>query len=133
MNLPTSSSFIIGNDNESELDLSTKVSILPQMDHPLLGAYEACMKTYETSRMIRQAGRSVFGKELKHARKELGMTVREMGSVVGTTGALINQIETSSRSILKLEQIKKIVELCLKGKLHSDQKADSKMEDGYER
>ena len=98
------------------------------MDHPLLGAYEACMKTYETSRMIRQAGRSVFGKELKLARKNLGMTVREMGSVVGTTGALINQIETSSRSILKLEQIKKIVELCLKERM------DSKNEGGgYER
>jgi DNA-binding XRE family transcriptional regulator len=98
------------------------------MDHPLLGAYETCMDAYERSRMLRQAGRAVFGKELKLARKNLGMTVREMGSVVGTTGALINQIETSSRSILKLEQVKKIVELCLKGK------ADSRNEEGgYER
>jgi DNA-binding XRE family transcriptional regulator len=94
------------------------------MDHPLLGAYETCMDAYERSRMLRQAGRAVFGKELKLARKNLGMTVREMGSVVGTTGALINQIETSSRSILKLEQVKKIVELCLKGK------ADSRNEEG---
>lgn len=62
------------------------------------------------------------------------MTVREMGSVVGTTGALINQIETSSRSILKLDQVKKIVELCLSGKQDSKQKADSRSEgEGYER
>jgi DNA-binding XRE family transcriptional regulator len=104
------------------------------MDHPLLGAYEACMEAYERSRMLRQAGRAVFGKELKLARKNLGMTVREMGSVVGTTGALINQIETSSRSILKLDQVKKIVELCLNGKHQSEQKADSRSEgEGYER
>jgi DNA-binding XRE family transcriptional regulator len=96
------------------------------MDHPLLGAYESCMEAYERSRMLRQAGRAVFGKELKQARRELGMTVREMGSVVGTTGALINQIETSSRSILKLEQVKKIVELCLQERNPSKQKADSK-------
>ena len=100
------------------------------MDHPLLGAYEACMEAYERSRMLRQAGRAVFGKELKLARKNLGMTVREMGSVVGTTGALINQIETSSRSILKLDQVKKIVELCLLEKNPSKQKADSRNEAG---
>lgn len=40
------------------------------------------------------------------------MTVRELGERIGVTGSLINQIEVNSKSILKKEQVEKIIELC---------------------
>jgi hypothetical protein len=41
------------------------------------------------------------------------MTVRELGEKIGVTGSLINQIEVNSKSILKKEQVEKIIELCV--------------------
>jgi hypothetical protein len=41
------------------------------------------------------------------------MTVRELGERIGVTGSLINQIEVNSKSILKKEQVEKIIELCV--------------------
>jgi len=40
------------------------------------------------------------------------MTVRELGDKIGVTGSLINQIEVNSKSILKKEQVDKVIELC---------------------
>jgi hypothetical protein len=51
------------------------------------------------------------------------MTVRELGERIGVTGSLINQIEVNSKSILKKEQVEKIIELCLaslKPKIHTN-------------
>ena len=97
-----------------------------KLDHPLVGAYEACMATYEESRNLRQQGRYVFAKHLRETRSVLGMTCRQLGSSIGVTGQLISQIETTAKSILNREQVQKIVDLCLKEKLHSAQSQDSK-------
>jgi len=40
------------------------------------------------------------------------MTVRQLGDKIGVTGSLINQIEVNSKSILKKEQVDKVIELC---------------------
>lgn len=97
-----------------------------KIDHPLIGAYEACMSTYEESRKLRQGGRGVFAKQLRQTRAMLGMTCRELGFAIGVTGQLISQIETTAKSILDREQVQKIVNLCSKEKPRSAQNQDSK-------
>jgi hypothetical protein len=42
----------------------------------------------------------------------LRLTVRELGDKIGVTGSLINQIEVNSKSILKKEQVEKVIALC---------------------
>jgi hypothetical protein len=56
------------------------------------------------------------------------MTVRELGERIGVTGSLINQIEVNSKSILKKEQVDKVIGLCYKEKRPYRQKQDSKSE-----
>jgi DNA-binding XRE family transcriptional regulator len=82
------------------------------LEHPLVGAYEACMSAYETSRGIRQQGRNTFAINLKETRARLGLTCRQLGAKIGVTGQLISQIETTAKSILSREQVELIVELC---------------------
>ena len=82
------------------------------MKHPLYEAYESCMTAYEQSRYIRSIGRKTFANQLRETRKKIGMTVRELGDKIGVTGSLINQIEVNSKSILKKEQVDKVIELC---------------------
>ena len=104
-----------------------------KLDHPLVGAYEACMSAYETSRGIRQQGRGVFATHLKETRSFLGLTCRQLGAKIGVTGQLVSQIETTAKSILSREQVQMIVELC-KEKHLSAQNKDSKSEaEGLER
>jgi hypothetical protein len=55
------------------------------------------------------------------------MTVRELGERIGVTGSLINQIEVNSKSILKKEQVDKVIGLCYKEK-RPYKKQDSKSE-----
>lgn len=83
------------------------------MKHPLEEAYDSCMMAYEQSRTVRSIGRRTFAQQLRETRKKLNMTVRELGERIGVTGSLINQIEVNSKSILKKEQVEKIIELCV--------------------
>ena len=55
------------------------------------------------------------------------MTVRELGDKIGVTGSLVNQIEVNSKSILKKEQVDKVIGLCYKEK-RPYRKQDSKSE-----
>ena len=55
------------------------------------------------------------------------MTVRELGDKIGVTGSLVNQIEVNSKSILKKEQVEKVIALCYKEK-RPYRKQDSKNE-----
>lgn len=106
---------IIGNDKLNCLDLSINLyRLTPRMrlDHPLVGAYEACMSAYETSRGVRQQGRNTFAVSLKETRALLGLTCRQLGAKIGVTGQLISQIETTAKSILSREQVQMIVDLC---------------------
>ena len=97
-----------------------------KLDHPLVGAYEACMSTYEESRKLRQSGRHYFAGELRKTRNILKMSCRQLGSAIGVTGQLISQIETTAKSILSRDQVQKIVDLCSNEKLPSAQSQDSK-------
>ena len=98
-----------------------------KLDHPLVGAYEACMSAFETSKGIRQQGRSVFATQLKETRAFLGLTCRQLGAKIGVTGQLISQIETTAKSILSIEQVQMIVDLCKEKHLSAPSK-DSKSE-----
>ena len=98
------------------------------MKHPLEEAYDSCMMAYEQSRTVRSIGRRTFAQQLRETRKKLSMTVRELGERIGVTGSLINQIEVNSKSILKKEQVDKVIGLCYKEKRHYRQKQDSKSE-----
>jgi transcriptional regulator with XRE-family HTH domain len=82
------------------------------MKHPLEDAYNACATAYEQSRMVRSIGRKTFANQLRETRRTLKLTVRELGDKIGVTGSLINQIEVNSKSILKKEQVDKIISLC---------------------
>lgn len=88
------------------------------MKHPLEEAYDSCMMAYEQSRTVRSIGRRTFAQQLRETRKKLSMTVRELGERIGVTGSLINQIEVNSKSILKKEQVDKVIGLCYKEKRH---------------
>ena len=97
------------------------------MKHPLEEAYDSCMMAYEQSRTVRSIGRRTFAQQLRETRKKLSMTVRELGENIGVTGSLINQIEVNSKSILKKEQVDKVIGLCYKEK-RPYKKQDSKSE-----
>ena len=97
------------------------------MKHPLEEAYDSCMMAYEQSRTVRSIGRRTFAQQLRETRKKLSMTVRELGERIGVTGSLINQIEVNSNSILKKEQVDKVIGLCYKEK-RPYKKQDSKSE-----
>jgi len=99
------------------------------MKHPLEEAYDSCMMAYEQSRTVRSIGRRTFAQQLRETRKKLSMTVRELGERIGVTGSLINQIEVNSKSILKKEQVDKVIGLCYKEK-RPYKKQDSKSEVG---
>lgn len=98
--------------------------------HQLEVAYNSYLSAIEHSRSIKHNARKMFGAHLRDARLRLGFSVRELGDKIGVTGSLINQIETSAKSVLKKEQIGKIIELCSDAKLHLRQKADSRKEEG---
>jgi ribosome-binding protein aMBF1 (putative translation factor) len=97
--------------------------------HQLEVAYNSYLSAIEHSRNIKHNARKMFGAHLRDARLRLGFSVRELGDKIGVTGSLINQIETSAKSVLKKEQIGKIIELCSDAKLHSKLKADSRKEE----
>jgi len=97
------------------------------MKHPLEEAYNSCMMAYEQSRTVRSIGRRTFAQQLRETRRKLNMTVRELGERIGVTGSLINQIEVNSKSILKKEQVDKVIGLCYKEK-RPYKKQDSKSE-----
>jgi transcriptional regulator with XRE-family HTH domain len=99
-----------------------------QMKHPLETAYESCMSAYEQSRTIRSLGRKTFASQLRETRRLLKLTVRELGDKIGVTGSLVNQIEVNSKSILKKEQVEKVIALCYKEK-RPYRKQDSKNEE----
>jgi len=99
------------------------------MKHPLEEAYDSCMMAYEQSRTVRSIGRRTFAQQLRETRRKLNMTVRELGERIGVTGSLINQIEVNSKSILKKEQVDKVIGLCYKEKRPYRQKQDSKSEE----
>lgn len=94
--------------------------------HDLKVAYENYLASIEKSKEIRHSARKLFGTSLRQTRKQLGMTVRELGARIGVTGSLINQVETVCKSILKPEHIDKIVSLCYEEKPRCGQKQDSK-------
>jgi transcriptional regulator with XRE-family HTH domain len=98
------------------------------MKHPLETAYESCMSAYEQSRTIRSLGRKTFASQLRETRRLLKLTVRELGDKIGVTGSLVNQIEVNSKSILKKEQVEKVIALCYKEK-RPYRKQDSKNEE----
>lgn len=103
------------------------------LDHPLMQAYHAYENACKQSRMVKDVGRAAFARQLRETRVTLGLTVRQLGKIVGTTGSFINQIETNHKSILKLAQIERIIETCKDGS-HSRQNQDSRKEEvGYER
>jgi transcriptional regulator with XRE-family HTH domain len=99
-----------------------------EMKHPLETAYESCMSAYEQSRTIRSIGRKTFAAQLRETRRALELTVRELGEKIGVTGSLINQIEVNSKSILKKEQVEKVIALCYREK-RPYRKQDSKNEE----
>ena len=102
-------------------------------DHPLMQAYHAYEHACHQSRMVKDVGRAAFARQLRETRVTLGLTVRQLGKIVGTTGSFINQIETNHKSILKLAQIERIIGICKEGN-HSRQNQDSRNEEvGYER
>lgn len=98
--------------------------------HPLEAAYNSYLSAIQHSRSIKHNARKMFGSYLRDCRNGLGLSVRDLGDKIGVTGSLINQIETSSKSILKKQHIEKIVALCSDAKLHSKLKADSRKEEG---
>lgn len=96
--------------------------------HQLEAAYNSYISAMEHSKVIKTNARRVFGAHLRATRTELGMSVRELGDKIGVTGSLINQIEKSSKSILKRQHIQKIVDICLNAKNPSKPKADLRKE-----
>lgn len=101
-------------------------------DHPLLQAYHAYEQACRQSKMVKDVGRAAFARQLRETRVTLGLTVRQLGKIIGTTGSFVNQIETNHKSILKLAQIERIIGICKDGS-HSKQEADSRSaEVGYE-
>jgi transcriptional regulator with XRE-family HTH domain len=98
-----------------------------QMKHPLETAYDSCMSAYEQSRTIRSLGRKTFASQLRETRRLLKLTVRELGDKIGVTVSLVNQIEVNSKSILKKDQVDKVIALCYKEK-RPYRKQDSKSE-----
>ena len=46
------------------------------------------------------------------ATREFSKETRELGDKIGVTGSLINQIETTSKSVLKQEKVSEIIALC---------------------
>jgi DNA-binding XRE family transcriptional regulator len=98
-----------------------------EMKHPLETAYDSCMSAYEQSRTIRSLGRKTFASQLRETRRQLNLTVRELGDKIGVTGSLVNQIEVNSKSILKKEQVEKVIALCFREK-RPYRKQDSKSE-----
>lgn len=94
--------------------------------HQLQVAYNSYIAAIEHSRTIKHNARKMFGISLRDTRDRLGLSVRDLGEKIGVTGSLINQIETSSKSILKKSHIEKILLLCSEEKLKSNQKPDSK-------
>jgi len=129
-----SSSFIIVNDNQITLDPSIKIgNLLAMSDHPLMQAYRAYEQACQQSRMVKDIGRAAFARQLRETRVSLGLTVRQLGKIIGTTGSFVNQIEVNHKSILKLAQIERIIGICKDGN-HSRQNQDSRNEEvGYER
>jgi len=97
--------------------------------HQLEAAYNSYISAMEHSKVIKTNARRVFGAHLRSTRTELGMSVRELGDKIGVTGSLINQIEKSSKSILKRQHIQKIVDICLNAKNPSKPKADLRKEE----
>lgn len=97
--------------------------------HQLEVAYNSYLSAIEHSKNIKHNARKMFSAHLRDARLRLGFSVRELGDKIGVTGSLINQIETSSKSVLKKEQISRIIELCSDAKLHLRPKADSRKEE----
>jgi DNA-binding XRE family transcriptional regulator len=88
------------------------------------------MAAYETSRGIRQQGRSTFAVNLKETRAMLGLTCRQLGAKIGVTGQLISQIETTAKSILSREQVEMIVDLCKEKHLSEPSKDSKSVEEG---
>lgn len=80
--------------------------------HPLKDAYESYQRVYENSMEMRKMARQTFATALRMTRQNLNLTVRQLGQLIGVTGSLINQIERSAASVLKQEQINRIIELC---------------------
>ena len=97
-------------------------------DHPLLQAYLAYESVCQQSKDNVQISRKWFGEQLRESRKKMGKTVREIGEILGTTGSFINQIETQYKSILKREQVEKLIEICYHDASRSEQKVDSNPE-----
>lgn len=97
--------------------------------HQLEVAYNSYLAAIEHSKAIKTNARRMFGVHLRDVRLSLGFSVRELGEKIGVTGGLINQIEKSSKSILKKQHIQKIVAICLDAKNPSKQKADSRKEE----
>jgi len=111
------SSFIIVNDNQNALDPSTKIGKLRRTmsDHPLMQAYHAYENACRHSKLVKDMGRAAFARQLRETRTKMGLTVRQLGKIVGTTGSFINQIEINHKSILKMEQIERIIGICKDG------------------
>lgn len=80
--------------------------------HPLKDAYESYQRVYENSMEMRKMARQTFATALRMTRQNLNLTVRQLGQLIGVTGSLINQIERSAASVLKKDQINRIIELC---------------------
>jgi hypothetical protein len=121
------SSFIIVNDNQNALDPSTKIGKLRRTmsDHPLMQAYHAYENACRHSKLVKDMGRAAFARQLRETRTNMGLTVRQLGKIIGTTGSFVNQVEVNHKSILKLAQIEKIIGIC-KGENHSRQEAGSR-------
>ena len=100
------------------------------MKHPLELAYENYISAMEQSKAIKNSARRMFGLSLRETRAKLGLSVRQMGDRIGVTGALINQVETSCRSVLKADHIIKILQLCSEEKPRSKREPDSKKAEG---
>ena len=100
-------------------------------DHPLLQAYHAYEQACRQSKMVKDVGRAAFARQLRETRVALGLTVRQLGKIIGTTGSFVNQIETNHKSILKLAQIERIIGICKEGS-HSKEADSKNVEEGYE-
>ena len=96
-------------------------------------AYHAYEHACQQSKKVKDIGRAAFARQLRETRVTLGLTVRQLGKIIGTTGSFVNQIEVNHKSILKLAQIERIIGICKDGS-HSRQEQDSRKEEvGYER
>jgi hypothetical protein len=108
------------------------VSYPTMSDHPLMQAYHAYENACRHSKLVKDMGRAAFARQLRETRVTLGLTVRQLGKIVGTTGSFINQIEINHKSILKMDQIERIIGIC-KERSRSKQGGGSRSEaTGYE-